>query len=109
MIKDNVKKSTKSKPFLLIDNAKAHTANCSKQLAENYFRLLWLPPYSCRFNSIETLWANIKYLYSKQIPLPPELTQAELRTLILRLANSVKTNTIRNLVDANRAYLYATL
>jgi transposase len=54
-IKDN-----QPKPVLMIDNHKAHLNDETKELLNKHFTLVFIPTYSCRFNSIETLWAIIK-------------------------------------------------
>ena len=57
-LKDSL--STRCKPYVILDNAAAHHAHSVKRILKRYFRPMFLPAYSCRFNSIELLWACIK-------------------------------------------------
>ena len=47
-------------PYLVLDLHRAHTSLRLRETLAMYFRILWLPPQSCRFNSIEILWSYIK-------------------------------------------------
>jgi len=45
---------------VIMDNAKYHPKERLKKLARGKVRLLFLPPYSPDYNSIEKSWANMK-------------------------------------------------
>ena len=49
-----------SRPYLILDNHSAHRSKKLTELLTANFKVLWMPPYSCEFNSIERLWAYIK-------------------------------------------------
>jgi transposase len=68
----------KSKPFVVMDNHRAHTSDWSIPTLEKHFTPLFQPPYSSQFNTIgnlisfcniglEWLWAHIKRMYRKEI------------------------------------------
>ena len=52
--------NTECKPWIVLDNHTAHHSHIGKEALERLFRPLFLPPYSCRFSSVETCWAHIK-------------------------------------------------
>jgi transposase len=50
---------------VIMDNASFHRKKALRKLARGKVRLLFLPPYSPDYNSIEKTWANMKrYLRS---------------------------------------------
>jgi len=52
----------------VLDNARAHTTNDSKRLAEELnMELMFMPPYSPEFNCIEALWSVIKRDFKKRV------------------------------------------
>ena len=51
------------KPFLVYDNHSAHLTIENREYISQHFRQLKMPPYSCQFNSIETLWAHLKRIF----------------------------------------------
>jgi transposase len=53
---------------IVLDNARAHTTLDVKQLAEALnLELLFMPPYTPEFNSIEALWSVIKRDFKKRV------------------------------------------
>lgn len=57
----------RSKPYLVHDGHRSHYAVISRELIEANFTRLPMPSYSCQFNSIEMLWANIKVRFKWQM------------------------------------------
>ena len=53
------------KPWLVLDNHRAHFTQQNKRLMALHFRVLPFPSSSCEFNSIEQLWGLIKQSYRK--------------------------------------------
>jgi transposase len=45
---------------VILDNARFHRRDALRRLARGKVRLLFLPPYSPDYNSIEKSWANMK-------------------------------------------------
>ena len=56
-----------SRPFLIMDNAGAHTSPETIRVIERYFIPFHQPGYSCKFNSIEWLWSVVKREYRKRV------------------------------------------
>ena len=56
-----------NKPWIVLDNHKAHHSLICKEILSDNFRTLFLPAYSCRFNSIESLWALMKKLFPSYV------------------------------------------
>jgi transposase len=68
LVTENLKPEyQKRKPYLVIDNASAHTKSESKQAIADSFIPMNVPPYSCQFNSIEHLWAVLKHNIRKML------------------------------------------
>ena len=63
-----------SKAIVVCDNHTAHkTKDVVKFMNGMGVRLYYLPPYSCRQNSIEHLWAHVKKRWSyKILEIPPK-------------------------------------
>lgn len=59
MVNDALKPGI-TKPILVIDNHPAHKSNLVKEKLHSLFDVMWLPRYSCEFNSQESVWAYIK-------------------------------------------------
>ena len=55
------------RPILILDNAGAHRANDNKQFLDDNFTVMFMPPYSCRFNSIENVWGMIKQMFRRRM------------------------------------------
>ena len=55
------------RPILVLDNAAAHKANDNDKLLNDNFTVLFMPPYSCRFNSIEHVWGVVKQMFKRRI------------------------------------------
>lgn len=101
------------KPYLLLDNASAHHAKKARPLLEQYFRPLFIPRYSCRFNSVEILWARIKasvrathtkFLFSR------EHTREHMMALVeVEYTENIPTSIYTNIFRSNRAYVNSLL
>ena len=69
--------------------------------------MLFIPPYSCRFNAIEHLWSPIKLqvlraLNEKLL----EVTEEEaMQKLILEVATTFTQERVARLIHSNAAYL----
>ena len=59
----NPYKENQSRPYLVIDNHAAHKSKKVTMFMETYFKPIWLPAYSCEFNSIESYWSRLKSEY----------------------------------------------
>ena len=57
------KVNQETKPWIVLDNHRAHHSLICKDILSENFRTLFLSAYSCRFNSIESLWALMKKLF----------------------------------------------
>ena len=55
------------KPFMVLDNHTSHTSDIVMPTLLKHFQPLFQPTYSCKFNSIETLWAIVKKQFRAQI------------------------------------------
>ena len=66
-----------------------------------------MPPYSCAFNSIETLWAQVKLRFKKQVATlrEPIDTPLELRAFVLEIAEAYPAASARKIARANREYV----
>jgi len=57
----------RTKPWILLDNHGAHKSPISKEIIGKYFKPLYIPAYSCQFNSIESLWGLFKKLFPSYV------------------------------------------
>jgi len=57
----------RTKPWILLDNHGAHKSPTSKEIIGKYFKPLYIPSYSCQFNSIESLWGLFKKLFPSYV------------------------------------------
>ena len=48
------------RPYLILDNAKAHTSNEVKELMQHHFQPMYQPPYSSCFNIVESVFSILK-------------------------------------------------
>ena len=72
-----------------------------------YFIPLLMPPYSCEFNSIETLWSLVKTRYKTKIARRNQAINdpEELREFVLRIAEDVPPEIARRIERANLKYI----
>ena len=100
---------TKVKPWIVLDNHTAHHSKVGSAALERLCRPLWLPAYSCRFSSVETVWAHIK---SRCIPIHTRFlfsrtwTREHMIALVeMEYEENISPDTFANLMRANRSYL----
>lgn len=76
---------------IILDNHPAHKAGIVKSYAQaNDLTLLFMPPYSCQFNSQERVWANVKREYRRLIAIQTDrITKEVLRAVIRQVAKEV--------------------
>jgi transposase len=77
----------------VLDNARAHTTNDSKRLAEELnMELMFMPPYSPEFNCIEALWSVIKRDFKKRVLDLRDvvISDAQFRSLLQDSLNAIK-------------------
>ena len=58
-----IRPNLENRPYLVLDNHTAHKNVVIRPTLEQHFNVLWLPSYSCQFNSIETFWSILKRRY----------------------------------------------
>jgi hypothetical protein len=61
-VKDGIQK-----PFLVLDNHAAHRSKDVRPTLNQYFQPLFMPPYSCEFNSIEHCWGFMKEKFRRRL------------------------------------------
>ena len=82
------------KLVLVLDNHRAHHSNAVRDLTEGKnIEILFLPPYSCRLNSIETVWAQVKQKWAKLVltkmgKLTVEEGKEELKEICFKIQHS---------------------
>ena len=94
------------KPWLVLDNHTSHHTRIAKRAMENWFNVLYQPPYSSAFNCQETVWSVVKREYfcrmhRRDVELK---TQLEYGQFLLEVCRDVPLNTI-NLHRANRKFI----
>ena len=101
--------STNCRPWLVLDNAAAHHAHSVKKVLKRYFRPLFLPAYSCQFNSVELLWALLKRKVVSahtNLMFRREANVEHMRALVqLTCDDEIGLDVYTNLLGANRKYL----
>lgn len=63
----NLKYRINGKATCVMDNLTVHHSTKARELFDEDFRALYLPPYSCALNPIERLWAIIKDSWRKVV------------------------------------------
>ena len=82
------------KLVLVLDNHRAHHSNKVRDLlADKNVEILFLPAYSCRLNSIETVWAQVKHKWAQLVltkmgKLTVEESKEELKVICTKLQHS---------------------
>ena len=95
------------RPVLILDNAGAHWARDNYDLLDHNFNVMFMPPYSCRFNSIEHVWGLLKQMFRRRMEqaVLNISNQAELRAFIVNMIDTIPQQTLDNFTVANRKYL----
>lgn len=57
------------RPVIMLDNHRAHWNSETIAILNQSYEVCHIPPYSCQFNSIETVWGIIKLQFRKQVAL----------------------------------------
>ena len=99
--------------YLVMDNLGAHKSEVDLYTEE--IKPLFYPPYSCRFNSIETLWSQVKSRFKMQ--LQSRLKQNgsaiknrdQLSQFVFEMIEDIPIATIRNIEKANWSYIQSIL
>lgn len=89
----------KQKPYLIIDGHSAHRA-CKSEMAK-HFKPLFMPPHSCQFNSIESVWSYLKQSFRKMTAEDAIKSDADLNARVRRTWMQADTQKLQNLVGAN--------
>jgi hypothetical protein len=69
-MKKKFKEDQLGKIKLIMDNAKIHIANLTKLLVNDFYHVLYLPPYTPQLNPIEYCFNKLKYLVKKKGLIP---------------------------------------
>ena len=79
------------RPVLVLDNASAHRARDNYDILDHNFTLMYMPPYSCRFNSIEHVWGVIKQMFRRRMETAVRnISNAdELRAFLINMIDSI--------------------
>jgi hypothetical protein len=96
--------------YLVLDNLSAHKPY--EAVYRDEIKFLFYPPYSCRFNSVETLWAHVKNRFKwklqanlKSDPDRRINTKGLLSDFIFDVIRDIPIQTIRNIEKANYKYV----
>ena len=82
---------SREKPYLVLDNARAHHALLVRDELHKYFRPLFMPSCSCAFNSAEHVFSAVKAHYLKlllQTPLQ-SIEQSRFEEIVLQATSLV--------------------
>ena len=94
------------KPVLLYDGASAHTASRSQHKLSLHFKGLQMPPYSCEFNSIETIWAVAKANFAKLCLVNAQpMTRSRFEQLVLQSLTMISPTKVNNIYTHNRKHI----
>ena len=55
------------RPMLVYDNHPSHTSKLASKYIEENFQPLKLPKFSCKFNSIEKVWSQLKATFKTEM------------------------------------------
>ena len=96
------------KPYLVMDNHSAHHSRLVKPVLEEFFTILWMPSYSCQFNSIEQFWGILKKRvvpkYTRLL-FKREATVEHLKSLVELEVSEISDEICTNTFYANLKYL----
>ena len=96
------------KPVLVMDNHKSHYNRVTVRLLKQHVHILYTPPSSCEFNSIETAFSKIKQAYKKRITkiaIRRDYDMDSARACLDVACDEVTPAMQRRLCHANRTYL----
>ena len=94
------------KPLWFFDGHPSHARKDSKTFAAKYFRLIQCVPYTCEFNSVESVWALFKRDIRKRLLLHPEdLDQFTFNEMVMTSLHSIPHPTINGVLKSNRRFL----
>ena len=65
-LREQLRPGLTERPHVILDNLRAHLGE-TRRIIETCFVADFQPTYSCLFNSIESLWANIKRRYRREL------------------------------------------
>lgn len=96
---------SKPKPYLILDNHAAH--KCNSKLLNDHFEVMWMPPYSCEFNSIEHCWGMMKEKFKRRFAQAVHniKSDSDFKQLVELIISQIPEETYRAFVTANRNYL----
>ena len=95
------------KPWLVLDNHRAHFTRENKAIIELHFRLLPFPSSSCEFNAIEQLWGLVKQSFRKLMVQKEHKVadSKELAALVEQSALEIRPEVVQNVCNSNRKYI----
>ena len=101
---------TISKPYLILDNHRAHHAIINRELLAEHFNVMWLPGYSSLFNSIEQVWGIAKInLRRRMLDIKVEVKEERWREEIMKTFEEIGEETLKKMINGNRKYLFSLL
>ena len=89
---------------IVLDNLRSHHSKEIEAIAEAHgVELLFLPPYTCEFNPIETVWSLIKRQWAKKLieNLGKDMTEDEMIAALYEIANSNTKEKYKNIARAH--------
>ena len=108
LLKLRAEKTCRRRPWLILDNHRAHLAKSVQHTLNRHFRPLFLPPYSCEFSSVERVWNILKQRVLPTHTMFMFLRSADREMMIkaveLELENISQT-TLQNVFHSNRNYI----
>ena len=92
-----------SRPYIVLDNCTAHHSRDVVRYLEDHFKPLFMPSYSPFYNSVETLWSQIKRRIKHRLIDNPlkQLSKEEFEDLVMITATETTTGCAHNVVRAN--------
>ena len=98
------------KPYLILDNHRAHHAIINRSILNEHFHVLWLPAYSSRFNSIEQVWGIAKIsLRRRMLGIQREISEERWRQEVSLTFKEIGEEKLQRMLGGNRKYLYELL
>ena len=96
------------RPYFITDNAGSHRNKENYELMAAHFNVIYQPSYSCKFNSIETLWALVKKRWLKshtKVLIKKESTRDNSIALLKIILDEIGEEQIVRLLNANDSYI----